>query len=50
MDFPIFEFGHINCYKQEFQSKINNRMANSVDPDRHEPSHLDLYGLQRYTY
>ena len=30
--------------------KINNIIANSVDPDetaRHEPSHLDLHCLQR---
>ena len=33
--------------------KINNRMANSVDPDetaRNEPSHLDLHCLQKYLY
>ena len=29
------------------------KMANSVDPDEtahHEPSHLDLHGLQRYLF
>ena len=34
-----------------FQSKIETRMTNSVDPDetaRHEPSHQDLHCLQRY--
>ena len=33
--------------------KINQRMANSVDPDetaRYESSHLDLHCLQRYLY
>ena len=33
--------------------KINNRIANSVDPDEtahYEPSHLDLHCLQRYLY
>ena len=36
-----------------FQSKIKNRMANSVDTDEmahYEPSHLDLHCLQRYLY
>ena len=35
------------------QSKFNNRMANSVDPDEtacYEQSHLDLHCLQRYLY
>ena len=34
-----------------FQSRMNIRMANSVDPDgmtSYEPSHLDLHCLQRY--
>ena len=33
-----------------FQSKINNRMANSVNPDEmahYEPSHLDQHCLQK---
>ena len=37
----------------EFQSKIKNRMGNSVDPDettRYEPSHLDLHYLRRYPF
>ena len=36
-----------------FSQKINNRMANSVDPDetaRYEPSHLGLQCLQKYLY
>ena len=36
-----------------FNKKINIRMANSANPDemaRYEPSHLDLYCLQRYMY
>ena len=36
-----------------FQSKINNRMANIVDPDetaRYEPFHLDLHCLQRHLH
>ena len=48
MDFSIYESA-----KQEFQSKINNRIANSVDPDEmahYEPSHLDLHCLQKYLY
>ena len=39
-----------NVAKKGFQSKISNRLTNSVDPDetaRKEPSHLDLHGLQR---
>ena len=37
----------------KFQSIINNRMANSEDPDEmahYEPSHLDLHCLQGYMY
>ena len=51
MDSSISEFGQIHCCKQGFRSKINNKMAKSVDPDetpRKEPSHLDLHCLQRY--
>ena len=36
--------------KKEFQSKIINRIANSVYPNemaRYEPSHLDLHYLHR---
>ena len=36
-----------------FQSKIKNRMADSVDPDEmahYEPSYQDLHSLQRYLY
>ena len=35
------------------QSKIKNKMANSVDPDEkahYEPHHLDLHCLQRHVY
>ena len=52
MGTSISEFGLIHCCSYWFQSKINNRMANSVDSDEtaHEPSHLDLHCLQRYLY
>ena len=36
-----------------FQSKIKNRMATRVNPDktaRYEPSHLDLHCLHRYLF
>ena len=49
----IFEFGHIQYCKQGFPTKINNRMANSVDPDEmahNEPSHPDLHCFQRYLF
>ena len=48
MDVSIIEFGHIDCCKWGFQSKINNSMANSVDPDErihYEQSHLNLHCL-----
>ena len=51
MDSSIYEFGHIHCCKRGFQSKINDKMANSVDPNetaRYQPSYLDLHCLQRY--
>ena len=51
MDSSMFEFGHIHCCKYVFQTKIKNRMANSVDPDEmacYKPSYLDLLCLQRY--
>ena len=34
MDSSISEFGHILSCKLRFQSRINNRMANRVDPDK----------------
>ena len=51
MDASIAVFGHIHCCKKGFQSKINNRMPNSVALDemvRYEQSHLDLHCLHRY--
>ena len=51
MDSSVFEFGHNHCNKYEFQPKINNRMANSVDPDEMACfvlPHLDLHYLQKY--
>ena len=46
MDSCISEFGQSHCCKYRFQSKTNNRTANSVDPDEtNEPSHLDLHCL-----
>ena len=42
-----------HCCKQGFQSHVNNRIGNSVDPDetaRYEPSHLDLHCVQKYLY
>ena len=53
MDSSLSEFNHLYCCKKGFQSKISNRMANSVDPDEmahYKPSHLDLHCLQRYLY
>ena len=44
---------NIHCCKQGFQSKINYRMAKTVDPGKmshYEPSHLDLHCLQRYLH
>ena len=46
MDPSVSKSGHIHCCKLGFQSKIDNRMANSADPDetaRNEPSHLKLH-------
>ena len=43
------ECGHILYCKEGLQSKINNRVANHVEPDeraRYELSHLDLHCLQ----
>ena len=53
MDSSILENGHVHWCKKGFQSKIKNRMANSVDLDEtaHDaPSHLDLHCLHRYMY
>ena len=39
--------------KRGFQSKINNRVANSVDPDdtaHYVPFHQDLHCLQKYIF
>ena len=33
LDTSISEFGPFFCFKEGFWSKINNRMANSPDPD-----------------
>ena len=52
MDSSISAFDRIHCCKNwGFQSEINNRIANSIDPDdmaHYELSHLDLHCLQRY--
>ena len=51
--FLSLNFGHIYCFSEGFESKISNRMANSVDSDElahYEPSQLDLNCLQRYHY
>ena len=49
MDSSIFELGQ-KCYsKKRSQSKIRNRMVNSLDLDKmthYEPSHLDLQFAQ----
>ena len=48
MDSPILEFGWLLMQKG-LQSKIKNRIANSLDPDetaRYESSHLDLQFAQ----
>ena len=53
MDSSISEFKHIQCCKLGFQSKVNNRMVNGVDPDGmacYKLSHLNLYCSQRYLY
>ena len=49
----IFEFGHIRCSKTIYQLNIENRMANSVDPeemDHYKHSHQDLHCLQKYLF
>ena len=43
----IFEFEYIHYCRPGRQSKITNRIANSVNP---EPSHLDLHRFQRYLF
>ena len=50
---PSLNLGMFTDAKIWFQSKIRNRMANSVGPDetpRYEPSHLDLHCLHRYLF
>ena len=45
MDSSISDLGHIYCWKWWFQSQINKRMGNRVDPDEmacYKLSHLDL--------
>ena len=42
---------YLNLDTSAFWSKINNRMAKSIDPDetaRRDPSHQNLHCLQRY--
>ena len=49
MNSSIVAFGYVHYCKSVCQSKLKNRMANSVDPDetaRHEPFYLDLHCLQ----
>ena len=51
MESSISEFGQHSLLQIGVSDRINNIMANSVDPDetaRHEPSHLDLHCLHRY--
>ena len=53
MDYSVSEFGRIHCCKDGVQSKMNNRMAKSVDPDetaRHEQSHRDRHCLEMYLF
>ena len=43
VDSSIFESGRVNCCLLGFETEIENRMANSVDPDEtanYEPSRL----------
>ena len=50
MNSSISKFGHAHSLQTEISVKINNKMANSVDPDEtahYELSHLDLQCLQR---
>ena len=52
MDTSVCEFGNVIVAKV-FQSKIKNRMANSVAPDEmahYEHSHLALHCLHRYLF
>ena len=49
----ISELGHLNYCKYNLQSKINNSMANGIDPDELACSvlfHLDLHCLQKCLY
>ena len=53
MDSSVFEFGQTLSCKKELQSKINTRLANSVDLDEtacYDPFHMDLHWLQKYLY
>ena len=46
MDSLFLEFGRIPDEKKGFQYEIQNRIADSLDPNettRYEPSHLDLH-------
>ena len=43
MDSSISEFGHSHCCKKGFQSKINNRIGSSVDPDETVSSRSTLF-------
>ena len=40
-DYSISEFGNIYCCKFGFESKINKRMTNSVDPDNRTTNSVD---------
>ena len=48
VDASIIVYLHVLRCKLGYQSKIKNRMANSVYPDETEPSHLDLHCLHKY--
>ena len=46
VDYSTAECGHIYCCKEGFDKKIENRMANSVDPNEtahYDPSRLELH-------
>ena len=50
MNSSVLEFELAHCCEWGFQTKIKNRMANSVDPDEtahYKQSHLDLHSLHR---
>ena len=51
--FCLWYSGHINHCRWRVYLKIQNQMANSVNPDvtaRYEPSHLVLHCLQWYMF